>query len=280
MGTSNAYGGPNGKTPLIPSWLSGDAPPALENTKPNELQPLPPVPIPPPGDTGRFRNARGNFTRFVVSGGRDRANLGRAISNYVSRSSGGAKQAVRRMGASRTAAKKLAYFLSAVSSQGIRQVLKVLNLESLAGRPIDEIFLGLVEYICPDGGSIDEGIAREAFIETIADLSQSGITSLDNMTPEQIQTVFELYATHSIEIRLCNDIGNKTIILPVDPHEVASIQAQLRDFIRRGVADAINQARISFKALTSEQVHNYVDQVYETAFSILQAIGEKEGDVA
>lgn len=284
MGTSNSYDGPNVKTPLVPSWLEpNDGSPNGEKSKPNDPQsvPIPPErpPIPPNGDPDRFKSARTNYTRFAGSGGRDGASLKRAVSNYVSRASGGARKAAQRMGAARATSAKLTFFLSTLATQGVQQVLKVLNLENLAGRPIEEVFLGLMDYLSPDGGTIDEGIAREAFIETIADLGENGITNLDGMTSEQIQTVFELYVTHSIEARLCNDIGTKTIILPKDFREIANVQAQLRDFIRRGVSDAINQARTAFHTLTSQQVQQYVDLVYEQAFSILQAIGE-EGDVA
>jgi hypothetical protein len=87
--------------------------------------------------------------------------------------------------------------------------------------------------VCPDGGTIDEGIAREAFIETITDLASAGITDLDGLTPDQMQTVFELYATNAIEARLCNDIGAKTVILPSNSRQAARVQAQLNDFIRR-----------------------------------------------
>ena len=79
------------------------------------------------------------------------------------------------------------------------------------------MFAGLADYICPEGGSIDEGIARDAFVETIADLAGAGITDIDALTPGQIQTVFELYATHAIEARICNDIGTKVVTLPADP---------------------------------------------------------------
>ncbi|MFC0219801.1 P-loop NTPase fold protein [Pseudochelatococcus lubricantis] len=38
-------------------------------------------------------------------------------------------------------------------------------------------------------GVLAEGIAREAFIETIADLAGAGITDLDGLTADQMQTV-------------------------------------------------------------------------------------------
>jgi hypothetical protein len=74
------------------------------------------------------------------------------------------------MGSSRGASAGLVRFLNDASANGVREALRTLNLESLPGRPIEEVFAGLADYICPEGGSIDEGIARDAFVETIADL--------------------------------------------------------------------------------------------------------------
>ncbi|MEW6657232.1 MAG: Qat anti-phage system associated protein QatB [Thermodesulfobacteriota bacterium] len=202
------------------------------------------------------------------------------MSRYISTSSGGAKQAAQRMGASRGSGARLLGFLSDVSSRGIGAALRALNFEGLAGRPIDEVFLGLADYICPDGGTIDEGIARDAFIEMIADVAESGITDLDQITAEQMQTVFELFATHAIEARLCNDIGTKTITLPADAREASLVQEQLQDFIRRGVSDALAALRDGFKALTPDRVLGFVDEVYEQAFGILQSLGDMEADRA
>ena len=118
------------------------------------------------------------------------------------------------MGSSSRAGGRLLGFLSDVATRGAGAALRTLNLDVLAGQPIEEIFVGLVDYVCPDGGSIDEGIAREAFVETIADLAGAGIADLDSLTAEQIQTVFELYATNAIEARLCNDIEKRAITFP------------------------------------------------------------------
>lgn len=297
MGTSSAFKGQGGGTPLVPSWLGDDdSPPAAINGSPTDGgkqdgtevdQPAsatskpgsptaPPSrpPIPPMADTARFSAARSNFTRFAGSGGSDRRSLGRAVAHYVGSSSGGARTAAARMGSARTAGSRLLGFLADTVTRGATAALRTLNLEALAGRPIDEIFVGLVDYVCPDGGSIDEGIAREAFIETIADLAGAGISDLDGMTADQMQTVFELYATNSIEARLCNDIGAKTITLPPNPGAAARVQAQLHDFIRRGVSDALAAARGSAGALTQDRVLQFVGRVYESAFGILQTMGD------
>jgi hypothetical protein len=182
------------------------------------------------------------------------------------------------MGASRGAGSRLLNFLSGAASTSSRQALRSLHLENLAGRPIEEIFLGLADYVCPDGGTIDEGIARDAFIETIAELAESGITDLDGLTSDQVQTIFELYATHAIEARLCNDIGTKSIMLPANASAAARVQTQLLDFIRRGVADALTKGRTAMESLTPDRVLGFVDGIYEQAFFILQTLGDAEAE--
>lgn len=291
MGTSNTYPGPGDKTPLVPSWLGsgGPAPPPPTPSPPppvpnNQPVPMPTPPVLPPipiaAAAHRFLTARNNFSRYASSDGTNRKSLGRAMSNYVSRAAGGSHTAAQRMGASRTAGANLLNFLSGAAANGPREALRSLNLQSLAGRPIEDVFLGLMDYVCEgqDGGTLDEGIAREAFIETITDLAENGITDLDTLTPEQMQTIFELYAAHAIEARLCNDIGTKAITLPSDPTQAATVQEQLLDFIRGSVADALVTAQINMQTLTPERVLGIVTDVYERAFGVLQSMGEAELD--
>jgi hypothetical protein len=292
MGTSTPYGGPGGGNPLVPTWLepdSGEEFPVAPEGVPNDSS-TPPDVIRPSSDPllalgtipqglpapARFTAPRNNFTRFVSSGGTDRPSLGRAVSGYVSNVTDGARHAARRMGSSRAAGARLLGFLVDAQARGAHEALRALNLEQLAGRPIEEVFLGLADYICPQVGTIDEGISRDAFIETIVDLVQLGVTDLDALTADQMQTVFELFATHAIEARLCNDIGKKLITLPSDARTAASVQAQLRDFVRRGVSDALTAARAAFNALTPDRALGFVRSVYQTAFEILEIMGERE----
>ncbi|MGH8390197.1 MULTISPECIES: Qat anti-phage system associated protein QatB [Pseudomonas] len=286
MGTSTAYGGPGGGTPLVPSWL-GESPATGEGGEADGVAPAdgvsPPVApnrpaIPASADPQRFSGARNSFTRFAGSGGTDRASLGRAVSRYVSTSSGGARQAAQRMGASRGAGARLLGFLADAQTRGVREALRSLDLESLAGRPIAEIFVGLADYICPGAGTVDEGIAREAYIETIIELTTEGLTDLSTFTPDQMQTVFELYATHAIEARICNDIGTKAVTMPTSAQAAHRVEAQLRDFIRGGVSDALTRARSDSPHLNPERIQSFVDTVYESAFAILQSLGDAEAD--
>jgi hypothetical protein len=294
MGTSGSYGGAGNGSPLVPSWLDDPAPasaPVMPTpapaTGPSTVPAAPaapplsqPQPRPPPQQPmpARFTAPRTNFSRFARSGGTDRAALGRAVSGYVSTAAGGARQAARRMGSSRQAGARLYSFLADAQARGPVEALRALNLQALAGRPIEEIFLGLAEYICPPGGSVDEGIARDAFVDTIADLADQGITDFNSLTADQMQTVFEMFAAHAIEARICNDIGKNSITLPTDTAAVERVQAQLYDFVQRGVGDALSAARATTVTLTPQQALQHVDAVYEAAYDLLQTLGDAESE--
>jgi hypothetical protein len=286
MGTSNQFGGAPGRSPLIPSWLPevpGNAPvppPPATQTQPGTPPAVPPAPTaqptPRPGDPDRFRSPRSNLTRFGSSGGSDRRSLGRAFSAYVSGAAGGGRKAAQRMGKSRETGAGLINFLNQAQSGGLREALRTLNLEGLADRPIEEVFAGLADYICPEGGTIDEGIARDAFVETIADLADVGITDIDHLDAVQIETIFELYATHAIEARIYNDIGNKLIAVPASVQAAELVQAQLREFIQRGVSDAINSSGVRVQSLTPGLATTFVAEIYQSAFEILEELGKSE----
>lgn len=301
MGTSNSYGGPGNNTPLVPSWLNDEynsgtvqSTPENEsdvsastdangyhNTNDTDSGIGDSMPSAEPDgviDSERYRQARANFTRFVKSGGSGSAALGRAVSNYVTKSSGGPRKAVQKMGASKKTTSGIVNFLGSVRTEGVQRTLERYNLGHLIGRSIEDIFLGLSDYICPDGGNIDEGIARSAFIDTIADLAEHGITDLSSLTDAQFQLIVEMYATNAIEARLCNDIGTKIIIAPENLSSVENVQEQLHDFISRGVSDAVNSLPIEFKDLTISDTTNFVEQIYIEAFNILKILGEIESD--
>ncbi|MBN8789781.1 MAG: hypothetical protein J0I84_22095 [Terrimonas sp.] len=231
------------------------------------------------GSSDRFTHARTNFTQFVKSGGRDRSKLGKSISNYVSKSNGGSRNAARRLGSSRRATTNLLNFFSSVQNRGSAAALQALNLDDLVGKSVEEIFLGLSDYVCPDGGNVDEGIARSAFIETIAELAESGIADIDALTPDQMQSVLEIFATHAIEERLCNDIGTKICIAAENIQSFERVQAQLHDFIKRSVSDAFTKANINIKSMTPDKTQILIDNVYESAFGILQTMADEEADI-
>ncbi|WP_336717996.1 Qat anti-phage system associated protein QatB [Asaia bogorensis] len=288
MGTSSTFDGPNNDRPLVPSFVddsdrddgagddAGEGQDGADSDSGDGGHALAAPPLPPPGPAGRFTAPRANFTTFARSGGTDRRSLGRAVSGYVRSSMGSPRSAAQRMGPARASGGNVVRMLQSVQANGIAETLRELNLTALAGRPIEEVFAGLADYVCPEDGSIDQGIARNAFIETIADLAEAGITDIDGLTSEQMTTVFELYVAHTIEARICNDIGTKAVALPANPAAAQKVEDMLHDFILRGVTDAVVRSGSNIQTLSPDQINGFVTSVYEDAFQILQAMGDAE----
>jgi hypothetical protein len=180
------------------------------------------------------------------------------------------------MGSSRQTAARIVSFLGDAARHGIGEALKALNLSRLAGRPIEEVFTGLVDYFCPEGGGLDKDIARDAFMQTVGDVAEQGVTDLNNLNFDQIQAVLEIFMTHAIELRLYNEIGTKAITLPTDTAAINNVQAQLHDFVANGVADALGELGGGLPTLAQDQVPAFLDSVFENAFIVLAAMGDAQ----
>lgn len=282
MGTSSSSSGPGSSTPLVPTWLeSPGTDPALTplvdlpgppDTAPPSNSPAA-APVPPPV-SNRFHAARSNFSRFASSGGTDRRSFGRAVSSYVSTAAGGAHTAARRLAPSRATAVGLISFLSDARARGPTEALRRLNVPDLAGRPIQEVFVALTDALCPDGGTIDEGIAREAFVETIAEIVEAGLDDLTNLTADQTLTIFETFVAHSIKAKLHNDIGIKAIALPGTNDQVRAVQEQVHDFIMGRVHDAVYALRDQLTTLHGPVLDDVVNRVYVESHELMRVVAE------
>lgn len=263
MGTSNSNPGQRGNTPLVPSWLDDE--PGTDNPKEDK-------PLPPPGDTDRFKYPRGEFTRYINSAGRDSGHLRRAMSSYVRRSLGGASNATQRLGAARNSSARLISILSGIAANGLNSTLEKHGFNDLIGRPIDQVFLGLVDYICPDGGRTDEGIARSAFIDLLPSLKEMGIDNIGGINEAQFTAITEMYFSNVIMQRLINDIGKSIIRLPNNIDMIGTIETHLSGFIQGMVSDAMANLGISVRDITDQNARQIVEDVYRTAYSILESL--------
>lgn len=289
MGTSEPSRGPRSDTPLVPTWLDeldagplpggdearpGDAEEPGDEAGQNDPPPRPaiePAPISP-----RFQGARRNFSIFAGSGGNNRGALRRAVRDYVRYSAGGSARATRRMGASRAAAGGLLSMLRGFQRDGVDATLRRLNLDNLTGRPVAAIFVGLTDVICRDGGSIDEGIARDAWLETIAELDRLGIDDLRGLTAEQVQEVFLTFVTHAIETLLFQSIGTNGLRIAADLAAIKAFERQFRDYIRRAVRDAFAGDLTKLAALSDRDIARIVDHTYRNAWELLDVWGNSE----
>lgn len=196
----------------------------------------------------------------------------RAVRRYIG-AVGGSGGATRRMGASRGTAASVIGLVRDIQAAGPAAVLARFNLQALAGRPAQEVFARLIDELCPVGGNIDEAIARMGMLDAIEELAQANLR-FEDMTPEQLELFVADFITGTIEARVLNDIGTRSIELPTDVAAVNNIQQQLHDAISGCVRQAISGQVAGAARLSNAEVQRLVDELYSSSFDLLAALAE------
>ena len=268
MGTSASSEGGKPSNPVIPSWSN----------------PQPAVAESP--DLNRYRAARHNFTTFIKSGGSDDIAFGRAISSYVGKTFGGAKQAAGRMSSECAVSVELGNILSSANKDGIQDVItqervqvvitkkgiKGLELESLDTLPIPKIYETLVDVICPTGADRDDAMARDAYLDTIVDVDKLGL-DLGKPSPETVATFMECYISNAIINRILNDIGMGFVTKSKNASEAQKIKKELKDSIHKSVRAAIKKNN---KILQTDNMERTIKSLYKRSYTILEDLAEQK----
>lgn len=260
------WGGQNGRTPLVPSWLQ-DTDSIIQGNEKLTLQ---------LGDPNRFSAPRGEFTRYINSGGRNTGIARKSISNYVRNTMGGSTNATQRLGAARKSSARLLNIASVYAGGGARAVEQYLSISNLAHKPAVEAFIAITNFVCPDGGPQDEGIARSAYISAIIESPELADIPFEDLNVDQILLLVEKTMTNVIFDRITNDIGNKVITLPDDPSTSDTLVKQIKDFVAGSVSDAIESLGVKAYNLQQHDSLKIVDTIYKTAFDIMVEVGEAE----
>lgn len=274
MGTSSSYGGP--QIGLIPSWVDD---PATGVAAPDPVAPagapatvLPAKITPDVSGAGSLRGARIAFNQFARTGNRD--SLARGVSRYVRGGVGGSARAARRMGEARATAGRLLGVVRDFSRDGPVEALRRLDLGQLAGQPSEDVFLSILEIICPPGGTLDEAIARQGMLEAIDALAEEGVGPFDGLTAGQLEEFFLDVVARTIEARILNDIGAKGISIPDDVASIDKLQTQLHDFVSGTVRGELAGRLDGVASLSDKAVVGAANGIYEAAFEMLALLGD------
>ena len=102
----------------------------------------------------------------------------------------------------------------AFAAEGPAEALRHFDLEALAGEPAEEVFVALTDALCPPGSTIEEAIARDAMLETVAAFAEEGIGSFDGLTADQLNEFFVGVVSRSIEGKVLNEVGTSSVHVP------------------------------------------------------------------
>ncbi len=283
MGTSSAYSGP--ASGLVPDWVDGvdsgmdsgggDIGPPEDNSNgpadADQDQNGTPAVAPPTAPAGDLKYPRGQFTRFTNGGGGKA--LGRALKGYV-RSAGGGAGAAKRMPSSTRVASGVAGLASAFANDGPVAALALFNLQDLAGRPAAEVLEAVADVICPDGGTIDEAIARDAMLEAIADLAADDPRAFDELSPDQLNDFLCDVIARSIVTKVLNEIGTNALHGSASDADFRDAEQITRDYTHGRVRDAMGSRFVTGSQPTQTDIDGSISEVFADAFDMLGAVLE------
>ena len=283
MGTSTRNSGQSGHNPLVPTWLDNPVPlnplqpvisPQQPLTNPQQLMQTT-QPIPPNANPDRFRGPRTSFTRFVSGGGRNGSSMRKGVSNYVRKSLGGSSNATKRLGVSRASTAHLYGILHTLSGPGgFQQVARLLSLDTLVGLTVADFFIRLAKFVCPDGGPEDEGISRSAYYDVVADNPEMMGKATENLTKDEIDSVFRRYMTKVVMQQIMNGIANKSIRFSETLEQISHIEEAVEEFIGQSVSDACVELKHDNVEMTNERAKEITDRIYLKVFEILEGTGD------
>ena len=139
-----------------------------------------------------------------------------------------------------------------------------------------EALLAIADFVCPDGGPQDEGIARNAYITAIEESPEIALIPFEELSAEQMLLIVQKSMANVVCGRILNDIGNKIIMLPDDIDVAEKLVVQIKEFIQGAISDAFSDLKVDVNNLSQHQSIGIVNKVYRKAFEIMARVGDGE----
>ena len=235
MGTSQSSVGPNGRSPLLPSWVDDSQ--ATTQTP----------------DPQRLKGLRQAIGRAIGGGGRE--DVRKALGHYARKAIGGKHTSVQRLGKITQAGAGL----FEIFSDSLQQQYSV-NLNSLNGQSCDEVINQITELLAGHHGDSDK--IRSAMNIALSEALE-GMTTFDehSISVEVIAKMMICYLTESIFLQIVHDAG-KAWNKGGDLVQISNVENDLRQLVHE-VVDITLAPKFTDDVcqLTTEQMQEIQNQV-------------------
>jgi hypothetical protein len=140
-----------------------------------------------------------------------------------------------------------------------------------------DVLVGILERVCPPGSTVDDAIAREAYLQALIQCTAD--------TPDGSQVPFsealalqilESYATNSICLQIANDVGTKALDVAPSVTTALHVEEQLREYVEGAVRDAIQAARSNGVPLDRIEAGRIAGEIYPSAWEMLRVLNDDE----
>lgn len=281
MGTSNPLPYP-GRADLWPSWADEEPPiqpdENIENDEENnesddENNETTLTELTPYINTGALSNSHTHFVSYASGGG---GSLQKAIGEYV-RAHRTPQNATRASRAGRRSAVSLGGFLSDVVRRGISEALNDLTSSQFVGKSVNEAMSAILNALAPSGNTTEDAIARRALATTLEELYNDfaldhGIEELDRMDEPGVKGALRSFVANYIFQRFVYSTEVALHDGAVTPDQAIRAESKARGYIREAVRVDFSDNDISHMNWGSVEVSNMIDDIFDQAHTILEAL--------
>lgn len=183
MGTSASHNGPKSGVSFDPPWLDdidNQDVPADPTQNPQPAPVLPPL-APP----ARFKSARRSMGDYIRSGSREY--LAKSLGHYSRTGMGGARNVANHMRHSASIASKLYSSFSSLREGNEPTISSIISNYRAANADVYGLIDAIAEYICADGGSLDETSPKDSVSSALSDLfDKSPDVDITNLSDDSV----------------------------------------------------------------------------------------------
>ena len=304
MGTSNSYGGPGGRPPLLPPWAfpspdpgGGPPPPPDDNAPPPpgdaatsrtpdsspadpaSLTSANPSPVPAPlpkkvqVSISRWSSAKRSMGKVASSRG-EPSRLRSAVRRYV-RAMGGGQRAARSSRAGRRATALLGGFLSDVARRSLAGAMESLGLSRYIGQSPEVVMAAIANALAPEGATREEAIARRATNDALKEFYERYVVpvgDLNKMTAVPAQAVVDAMTTavsSYIYRRWLSDLGLKIEQNAVSRQQAIRLEKEVKRFVRNAVRFDLKGKDALNMNWKSPETRAFIERIYRDAYDLL-----------
>lgn len=270
MGTSASHNGPKSGVPFDPPWLDD-----IDNPQNASDPPLQPpqhepvaVPLAPPA---RFRSARRNMGDYVRSGSRE--SLQKSLGHYSRTGMGGAQNVANRMRHSASVASKLYSSFASLRQENEPTISSIINNYRTANTDVYGMIDRIAEYICANGGSLDETSAKDSVFSALSDVfDKHPNVDITALSDDSIWALVSSFLGYEAFSRIQLDIGQGFETSEVSLSERMTRLTDMREYLESEISVQIGVIRNEGRNNVPSDLQNIVTTAIERTFMVFEVV--------
>lgn len=267
MGTSASHNGPKSSVSFDPPWLDDIDNPEVPVSPTQNPQTTPAVP--PLAPPARFRSARRSMGDYIRSGNRE--SLTRSLGHYSRTGMGGAQNVANRMRHSASVASKLYSSFSSLREGNEPTISSIISNYRAANTDVYGLIDAIANYICNDGGSLDETSPRNSVSSALSDLfDKNPYVDITTLSDDSVWSLVSSFLGYEAFSRIQLDIGQGFETADVSLTDRVTRLNDMREYLESEISSQIGVMRNEIRNKPPSDLQKVMMTAVERTFKVFE----------